>query len=95
MTPVEVPGGQFSGFGVTVEPNGERIVVGVDGDDGAKVAVEHVEPVLVSAAEDPVPCLKDPLTGFEGGSVETLRCGEVAVGFFVELGDGVVVGGDE
>ncbi len=92
---VEIPAGQVPGFGVTIETNGERPAVGVDGDNGAEVAVEHVEPVLVFPTEDAVIGLKDPHPCVEGRSVETSRCGEETAGLFVEFGDGVVVVSDE
>ena len=95
MTLVDVPGGQLPGLGVTVEPNRELAVVRVDGDDGSEVAVKHIEPVLVLPTQDPITSLKDPLHRLEGGSVETLRCGEVAAGSSVQFGDSVIVGGDE
>jgi len=52
-------GRRSPGFGVRVEPNGERPVVWVDGDDGSEVTVEHVEPVLFPATQDAVTGLKD------------------------------------
>ena len=92
---VEIPAGQVPGLGVTIETHGERLVVRVDGDDGSEVAVEHVEPVLVFSTEDAVTGLEDPRPCVEGGSVETLRCGQVAACLLIEFGDGVAVVSDE
>ena len=92
---VEVPDGKVAGFGVTVELHGDRAVVWVGGDDSGEVAVEDPEPVLVFAAQDPVPSLEHPLPDLKDGSVELSRCFEVAAGLLVEFGDGVVVVGDE
>ena len=58
---------------MAVEPNHDRAVVGLDGDDRGEVTVEDTEAGLVLEAQDPVAGLKGSLPCLEGGSLESFR----------------------